>query len=412
MLYNYILNSLLDELNLDPKPGLVTPYSNGSHNDLNYQLMADSAYYIATEIALLEPYLAQKHSFKDLQAIGLELENKLLKAFKTNTHKGFIFLALIIINAYYNSNSYKQFLIVCRKFGNMSLEDLKLKDYRNTNGGKIIDKHSELKGGIRETVASMQVFKDIVSFKDEHEQVLYLLSVLEDTCLIHRGGIEKWQKIKKQSSVILNEKNHENYLKLCEDITKDGLSAGGVADVLAAHKLIELLYNKTDPVTKVLTDRENRLKHIEKMYGVYNKTVISVNFNVIGCEKQNPIHYKMLNYVLETLKKKFKVYKHLFISNFAGDNLTLCIEEDDLKSIKRTLIEIEESSSWTRILDIDVYDHKKHKFISRSDISLPARKCFICDKKAHVCARAQTHKENEIKDFIQKCYNVFSEKNK
>lgn len=412
MLYNYILNSLLDELNLDPKPGLVTPYSNGSHNDLNYQLMADSAYFIASEIALLEPYLAEKHSFKDLQAIGLELEKKLLKAFKTNTHKGFIFLALIIINAYFNSNSYKQFLIVCRKFGNLALDDLKSKEYKNTNGGKIIDKHSELKGGIRETVASMQVFKDILSFKDEHEQVLYLLSVLEDTCLIHRGGIEKWQKIKKQSSVILGERNHENYLKLCEDITKDGLSAGGVADVLAAHKLIELLYNKTDEATKVLTDRENRLKHIEKMYGVYNKTVITVNFNIVGAEKQNQTHYKILNHVLKILKDKYSVYKHLFISNFAGDNLTLCIEEDDLKAIKRTLIEIEESEPWARILDIDVYNHKEHKFVSRSDISLPARTCFLCDKRAHVCARLQAHDINEILEFIQKCYNDFNEKNK
>jgi holo-ACP synthase / triphosphoribosyl-dephospho-CoA synthase len=62
-------------------------------------------------------------------------------------------------------------------------------------------------------------------------------------------------------------------------------------------------------------------------------------------------------------------------------------------------VDIEENHPLGRLMDIDVIN-VRHQ-ISRRDLNLSPRRCFLCDEEAHVCVRAQTHAiEVDIEDFI------------
>ena len=96
-----IKQSLMAELNLENKFGLVTPTSCGSHADLNYGIMSKS------QDAII-PYLVRlfwtgfdsdgaEGLLAKLRPIGQEAEKAMYKAVKTNTYKGFIFIAGILL---------------------------------------------------------------------------------------------------------------------------------------------------------------------------------------------------------------------------------------------------------------------------------------------------------------------------
>lgn len=87
------------ELDLTPKPGLVDRRDNGSHQDLNYPLMARS-------IRLLERYffdcaadLEAGHDLGRLRQRGIAAERAMLEQLGANTHRGAIFLGGLLLGA-------------------------------------------------------------------------------------------------------------------------------------------------------------------------------------------------------------------------------------------------------------------------------------------------------------------------
>lgn len=68
---------------------------------------------------------------------------------------------------------------------------------------------------------------------------------------------------------------------------------------------------------------------------------------------------------------------------------------------KRAAIAIEDADPIGRLLDIDVYD-STGRSVSRYDLSLPPRRCLICDRPAHECARSRRHSLLELQRQIAK----------
>ena len=61
--------------------------------------------------------------------------------------------------------------------------------------------------------------------------------------------------------------------------------------------------------------------------------------------------------------------------------------------LKRLCVTLEEDLPGGRFLDIDLTADAP---ISRRDLGLPPRKCFVCGKSAAECVAARTHGEKEI----------------
>jgi len=67
--------------------------------------------------------------------------------------------------------------------------------------------------------------------------------------------------------------------------------------------------------------------------------------------------------------------------------------------LKKMSVEIEETHTLGRLLDIDVYNINK-KQISRTEIGELTRKCFICSNEARSCIILKRHSLKELNKKI------------
>jgi holo-ACP synthase len=63
--------------------------------------------------------------------------------------------------------------------------------------------------------------------------------------------------------------------------------------------------------------------------------------------------------------------------------------EADPKEVKRATVEIEETHRLGRLFDLDVAG--PDGAIGRRDLGRGPRRCFLCERPAHACARSRTH---------------------
>jgi holo-ACP synthase len=74
--------------------------------------------------------------------------------------------------------------------------------------------------------------------------------------------------------------------------------------------------------------------------------------------------------------------------------------ECDAIITKKICIDAEKCIPGGRMLDIDVMDRDGLP-VGRSDLGLPARKCFICENPAAVCVSRKLHTREEITEQVE-----------
>lgn len=170
-------------------------------------------------------------------------------------------------------------------------------------------------------------------------------------------------------------------------------------------------------VREFLIDRDKRVKHQEELLKEYKKgTLATVRINYPGVEKSNFINDSIVEVICKEISSYYKKHivfqedyknKEGFIGHF--------IFKGDPVEIKKFLISIEEKHILGRTVDIDVYYLQRNKFsgieevcgISRTDLQLKNRKCFICKEDARICSRAQSHSLEEIKNYFTGKYEEY-----
>lgn len=86
---------------------------------------------------------------------------------------------------------------------------------------------------------------------------------------------------------------------------------------------------------------------------------------------------------------------HAFVS---GHEVWLTLSCPAIEAKKRT-VAIEDTHMLGRLFDIDVIMPDMHP-LSRMDIGMRPRKCFLCENEARLCMRLRQHTPEEIKIFI------------
>jgi holo-ACP synthase len=70
---------------------------------------------------------------------------------------------------------------------------------------------------------------------------------------------------------------------------------------------------------------------------------------------------------------------------------------------KRKTARMEESHIWGRLWDMDVFT-SPDRSLSRSNVGLDERSCFLCGRPAHECARSGAHSKENLNAFIRELY--------
>lgn len=266
------VRALINEVYATPKPGLVDSANSGAHSDMALETFLASA-------RALAPYFTQMaccgycwedaptQLFPSLRNIGLDSEKAMLEATgNINTHKGALFSVGTVCGAagmLYRQKgriSAEELLRFCGEITKPWLEeDFALMESRKprTNGEKIYAAH-RLRG-IRGEVAdgfpavrehSLPAFRRMCQAGmglgySLSRTLIYLIANVDDTTLLHRGGMEGlvWAKEQAQKELDRNELygSYQRLQELDREFTSRNLSPGGCADLLAVTLLADIL---------------------------------------------------------------------------------------------------------------------------------------------------------------------------
>ena len=255
VIYNLCNESILAELNLHPKFGLVTPYSNGSHNDMNYDIMIKGKDKILD--SFVEMFFVGYNSsdleeiFVKIRKIGKVAEEEMLKVNNgINTYKGLIFDLGLIVTAigYQLGNNLKESIFDITK--KLMLEIQKEPDDNIMTFGKIAYQKYKIGGAKEEAKNGFPNVKKIIekyNFEKEDEYYKALIDLIinvEDTNLLKRcGSIENYIEIKERFKKV----RIEDIDRITEKCIKLNLSFGGSADLL----IVSIFLNKINQIFKI-----------------------------------------------------------------------------------------------------------------------------------------------------------------
>jgi triphosphoribosyl-dephospho-CoA synthase len=255
--------ALVAEAELTPKPGLVDRRGTGAHSDLSLAIMRRSA-------LAIEPYFCEMALISDrnypsqplrerLAAIGREAEHAMLKATSgSNAHKGAIWIlglltsaaamqdrrrvpAATIAGAAKKIASFEDRAtprlvshgdLVAKRYGAAGARGEALGGFRHAVEIGLSILHSRRASGGTETVARL-------------DTLLGIMSRLDDTCLLYRGGEEALTAAKAGAAAVESAGGSGTALgslrlqRLDRRLLELGVSPGGSGDLLAATLFLD-----------------------------------------------------------------------------------------------------------------------------------------------------------------------------
>ncbi len=240
------------ELDTTPKPGLVDRQDNGAHKDMDYALMSKS-------ISALRPYLTRLavESAKDIdpakiKEIGIEAEKAMLKATGgVNTHKGALFCIGLSVAAASNLASATGSVEAYSFKELVSRAASEIPAAQGTHGAEA--KRSFKVGGALENAraAYPELFADwlpyYLSLEGDpfrcHKTLLYIMTTLDDTNILHRRGEEGLARAKSEAARLLEDFSESGLSSLNKDFIRENISPGGSADMLSLTIFINSIIN-------------------------------------------------------------------------------------------------------------------------------------------------------------------------
>lgn len=263
-LAQFAVEALIEEVRLTPKPGLVDCNNNGTHHDLTLALMEKSAQSLETCFHEMALAAYRKQPSPDLRArlaaIGRYGEEQMLEATgNVNTHKGAIWALGLLTGA--------ASVLLSQPTGEISAEDIlrtagSIASYTDRympvqyTHGTEVRKLYQVRSAREEAAAGFPSLRDTAipaweNFRGESPEIrnlnvlLSLMSVVDDTCILHRSDLTVLSEIQQQAGSILSKgglgrgANWQAYHVLDTYITTHWVSPGGSADLLAATIFIQ-----------------------------------------------------------------------------------------------------------------------------------------------------------------------------
>ena len=248
--------ALIAEAELTPKPGLVDRRGSGAHHDLSLDLMRRSA-------ETLEPHFSQMAFLSarrklgtglraDLASVGRDAERAMYSSTGgSNAHKGAIWILGLLVAA--AAHKHHQ---TAREVAEVAGAIARLPDHAQpalVTHGDIVRCRYGVAGARGEAANN---FPHVLEFglpmlrkqraSGDSEEVsrldalLNIMSSLDDTCVLYRGGADALAKVKAGAKAVLlaGGCSHANGRKKLEKLDRalvaSHISPGGSADLLAA----------------------------------------------------------------------------------------------------------------------------------------------------------------------------------
>ena len=259
------LRSVLYEICLTPKPGLVDFNGSGIHKDMDFNLFMDSTSVISGyfESLFRRGYEFSGEDFSlalpQIRFIGLQMEKAMfLKTKGVNSQKGIIFLmgiSLFCVGFSYKKNEkyieidfINSIKSICK---NLVKNEFKVNTRENkTHGEKCFEKYGI--AGVRQEAEEglptiFQYSLPLLKKENNLDQIsltktlLILMAKLYDTNILYRSNMSILLDLQSLSANTLHNFSKQNYQKLLDFCLENKLSPGGAADLLSITIFLYLL---------------------------------------------------------------------------------------------------------------------------------------------------------------------------
>ncbi len=156
---------------------------------------------------------------------------------------------------------------------------------------------------------------------------------------------------------------------------------------------------------QILTAREEKINLISQLFNSYPRSsLITIKVNRPGLKNQ-VTDYFILKIFYNLIIKNFQIITAKLNNSFDGPFYTIVLKDKN-RDYKLKLIELEETHPLGRLIDLDYFD-QSDRSLSRTELNLPLRKCFLCNNPAFVCARNKTHKVAQLTHFIDNKFKTY-----
>ncbi|RZT96510.1 holo-ACP synthase/triphosphoribosyl-dephospho-CoA synthase [Ancylomarina subtilis] len=263
--------SLLHEVALAPKPGLVDRFDEGSHSDMDFSTFLNSTAALSVSFRKIADFAYTfsgedlKEALPKLRLLGLEMEADMFaETHGVNTHKGAIFLLgfSIFVSAYLlarDAFSNEAFVSAIQKMnGDLVARELGKKLYlgEETHGEVCFRKFGKKGQGIRGEIQagmpcvfqkalpvlhqhfdSEEILNDKLLNKGLTHALLAIISQNDDSNILYRKGEEVLEELKNKAIACMDKYGElvfdAEYASLIEFCRDKKISPGGSADLLA-----------------------------------------------------------------------------------------------------------------------------------------------------------------------------------
>lgn len=262
----FALRSLHAELMLYPKPGLVSPWDNGSHDDMDAALFMRSLFALRHYFVRITRAGADDAPFPVLRALGIEAERRMLVATRgVNTHRGAIFALGLLCAAAGYCHAHRFALspqtirdILLHQWGD-ALAAHSMASDGNAHGARVAAQHAV--GGAREEAAKgfpsvfdvalpqlhRTLFEGRAATEAQIDAFFALMAHMSDTNIYHRGGENGALQVRQSAQQFLSAGGtaHPDWqahaLACHRQFVQARLSPGGAADLFAATWFVHQL---------------------------------------------------------------------------------------------------------------------------------------------------------------------------
>jgi len=267
-----VRQALIAEAELTPKPGLVDRRGAGAHIDLSLAIMRRSALAIEPYICLMAFVSRRSHPSQPLRerlaVIGRDAECAMLKATGgSNSHKGAIWILGLLASAaaMQNDDNPRAAVITATARKIASFEDRATP--RLVSHGDTVAKRYGVAGARGEALRGFPHVVDVglpmlrskrASNATENvarlDTLLSIMSSLDDTCLLYRGGEEALVTAKAGAAAVERAGGSgtaigsQKLFRLDRRLLELGASPGGSGDLLAATLFLDAVERRQNEV--------------------------------------------------------------------------------------------------------------------------------------------------------------------
>lgn len=255
------IRALYEEVALHPKPGLVSPFGTGAHNDMDISTFLRSLNALRPYFQAIAEAGFEGAAFAVLQSLGIEAERLMLEATGgVNTHRGAIFtLGLLAAAAGFHRGETLPLVDLGATVAHLWGPALVAMNPTPPSHGRDAVTRYGARGAREEAIAGfptlfelvLPVFRRLLRTTDPASagvQTLFAaMATLDDTNLLHRGGPEGLAFVQSEAQRFLDQggvfaEGWEIRARTLHHACVDrNLSPGGSADLLASAIFVEQL---------------------------------------------------------------------------------------------------------------------------------------------------------------------------